>query len=299
MTALITGSFAYDNILAFDGFFEESLIKEKLNDLSISFLCQDMKKNYGGCAGNIIYNCNGIGAKSICLGTLGKDGYDYLNWFKSIGIDTRFLNILDDCYSAQAFIMTDNNSNQITSFYPGAMQYSHTIKIPTDGIELGLVSPDGKEGMLMHTQEFIDHKIPFIFDPGQGMPMFTKDELLLMSLNAKYIVMNSYEYELFRKKTSLDFNNFVNENKVFIITNGDKGSDIFTQKENFHIDSVKVVDAVDPTGCGDAYRAGIIYGILNKMTWDKIGILSANLGATKVEHFGTQNHNFDKIKSLL
>ncbi len=111
--------------------------------------------------------------------------------------------------------------------------------------------------------------------------------------------MNSYEYELFRKKTSLDFNNFVNENKVFIITNGDKGSDIFTQKENFHIDSVKVVDAVDPTGCGDAYRAGIIYGILNKMTWDKIGILSANLGATKVEHFGTQNHNFDKIKSLL
>jgi len=301
MKAVVCGSFAYDNILNFEGNFEHHLIESELNNINVSFLCTNMRREFGGCAGNIIYNLSGIGADSIVIGTMGSDSGPYIEWMKKNKINTKYIKIIDNSYTAQAYITTDKEANQITTFHPGAMQYAHEVKIPTDeSISLGLISPDGRDGMIQHAKQLIEMKVPYIFDPGQGMPMFNKNELDFFTENASWIVMNDYEFKMYSEITSLSTKDITNKNKILVITNGDQGSTILTGNEELNIPTPKVDNPKDPTGCGDAYRAGIVYGINKKMTLEQIGELSSELGALKVASFGTQNHTFnDKIKKLL
>ena len=301
MTAVVCGSFAYDNILSFEGKFEDHLISSELNNINISFLCANMRREYGGCAGNIIYNLAGIGADSYSIGTMGSDAGPYLEWMKKNNINTDYIEIIEDNYTAQAYITTDQNANQITTFHPGAMQYSNQIKIPdNDSVTLGLISPDGRDGMIDHAKQFINMKVPYVFDPGQGMPMFNKDELNFFSDNASWIIMNDYEFKMYNEITGLTPSDIVSNNKVLVVTDGDNGSNIFTLDKKLNISTPKIEDPKDPTGCGDAYRAGIIYGIMKDMPLEKIGELSSQLGALKVKSFGTQNHTIDNnIKKLL
>ena len=301
MTTIVCGSFAYDNILNYDGKFSEHLIESELNNINISFLCSNMRKEFGGCAGNIIYNLTSIGADALALGTMGNDASPYLEWMRINKINTNYIKVVQDSYTAQAYITTDRNANQITTFHPGAMQYSHEVKIPNDGsISLGLISPDGRNGMIEHVKQLIEMDVPYIFDPGQGMPMFKKDELDFFAKNSSWVIMNDYEFKMFHEVTGSTPSDLIKNDKVLIITNGDKGSNIFSKNKKLNIPTPEVDDPKDPTGCGDAYRAGLVYGIMNKMTLDKIGELSSALGALKVKSFGTQNHSITKdIKKLL
>ena len=301
MTAVVCGSFAYDNILNFEGKFEDHLISSELNNINISFLCTNMRREYGGCAGNIIYNLVSIGADAFSIGTMGSDAGPYIEWMRKNNINTDYIEIIKDSYTAQAYITTDRNANQITTFHPGAMQYSNQIKIPdNDSVTLGLISPDGREGMIDHAKQLIEMKVPYVFDPGQGMPMFNKDELNFFSDNASWIIMNDYEFKMYNEITGHTPSDIISNNKVLVVTDGDNGSNIFTIDKKLNISTPKVEDPKDPTGCGDAYRAGIIYGIMKDMPLEKIGELSSELGALKVKSFGTQNHTIDNnIKKLL
>ena len=301
MTAVVCGSFAYDNILNFEGKFEDHLISSELNNINISFLCTNMRREYGGCAGNIIYNLVSIGADAFSIGTMGSDAGPYIEWMRKNNINTDYIEIIKDSYTAQAYITTDRNANQITTFHPGAMQYSNQIKIPdNDSVTLGLISPDGRDGMIDHAKQLIEMKVPYVFDPGQGMPMFNKDELNFFSDNASWIIMNDYEFKMYNEITGHTPSDIISNNKVLVITDGDNGSNIFTIDKKLNISTPKVEDPKDPTGCGDAYRAGIIYGIMKDMPLEKIGELSSELGALKVKSFGTQNHTIDNnIKKLL
>ena len=301
MKAVVCGSFAYDNILNFEGNFSDHLIESELNNINVSFLCPNMRREFGGCAGNIIYNLVSIGADAFALGTMGSDAGPYLDWMKNNEISTKYIKVINDSYTAQAYITTDSKANQITTFHPGAMQYANQIKIPLDdSVTLGLISPDGRDGMIEHTKQLIEMNVPYVFDPGQGMPMFKKEELEFFTTNASWVVMNDYEFKMYSEITSFTIQNIVQNGKVLVITNGEKGSNIFTDKENLSIQTPKVEFPKDPTGCGDAYRAGIIYGIMKSMSLEAIGELSSELGALKVKSFGTQNHKIsDNIKKLL
>ena len=301
MTAVVCGSFAYDNILNFEGKFEDHLISSELNNINISFLCTNMRREYGGCAGNIIYNLVSIGADAFSIGTMGSDAGPYIEWMRKNNINTDYIEIIKDSYTAQAYITTDRNANQITTFHPGAMQYSNQIKIPdNDSVTLGLISPDGRDGMIDHAKQLIEMKVPYVFDPGQGMPMFNKDELNFFSDNASWIIMNDYEFKMYNEITGHTPSDIISNNKVLVVTDGDNGSNIFTIDKKLNISTPKVEDPKDPTGWGDAYRAGIIYGIMKDMPLEKIGELSSELGALKVKSFGTQNHTIDNnIKKLL
>jgi adenosine kinase len=301
MKAVVCGSFAYDNILNFEGNFSDHLIESELNNINVSFLCPNMRREFGGCAGNIIFNLVSIGADAFALGTMGSDAGPYLDWMKNNEISTKYIKVINDSYTAQAYITTDSKANQITTFHPGAMQYANQIKIPLDeSVTLGLISPDGRDGMIEHTKQLIEMNVPYVFDPGQGMPMFNKEELEFFTTNASWVVMNDYEFKMYSEITSFTIQNIVQNGKVLVITNGEKGSNIFTDKENLSIQTPKVESPKDPTGCGDAYRAGIIYGIMKSMSLEAIGELSSELGALKVKSFGTQNHKIsDNIKKLL
>ena len=301
MKAVVCGSFAYDNILNFEGNFSDHLIESELNNINVSFLCPNMRREFGGCAGNIIYNLVSIGADAFALGTMGSDAGPYLDWMKNNNIRTKYIKVINSSYTAQAYITTDSKANQITTFHPGAMQYANQIKIPLDeSVTLGLISPDGRDGMIEHTKQLIEMNVPYVFDPGQGMPMFNKEELEFFTTNASWVVMNDYEFKMYSEITSFTIQNIVQNGKVLVITNGEKGSNIFTDKENLSIQTPKVEFPKDPTGCGDAYRAGIIYGIMKSMSLEAIGELSSELGALKVKSFGTQNHKIsDNIKKLL
>ena len=301
MKAVVCGSFAYDNILNFEGNFSDHLIESELNNINVSFLCPNMRREFGGCAGNIIYNLVSVGADAFALGTMGSDAGPYLDWMKNNKISTKYIKVINSSYTAQAYITTDSKANQITTFHPGAMQYANQIKIPLDeSVTLGLISPDGRDGMIEHTKQLIEMNVPYVFDPGQGMPMFNKEELEFFTTNASWVVMNDYEFKMYSEITSFTIQNIVQNGKVLVITNGEKGSNIFTDKENLSIQTPKVEFPKDPTGCGDAYRAGIIYGIMKSMSLEAIGELSSELGALKVKSFGTQNHKIsDNIKKLL
>ena len=301
MKAVVCGSFAYDNILSYEGVFSDHLIESELSNINISFLCSDLRREYGGCAGNIIYNLSSIGANAFAVGTMGIDADPYIEWMKSNNINTNFIKIIKESYTAQAYITTDQKANQITTFHPGAMQYSNLVSIPNDtSISLGLISPDGRDGMIDHAKQLIEMKIPYVFDPGQGMPMFNNEELCFFTENASWIIMNNYEFKMYNEITGLSSSDITKKNKILIITDGDKGSKIFTIDKKLDVPTPKVDSPKDPTGCGDAYRAGLIYGIMQNMPLEKIGELSSALGAHKVKSFGTQNHIIDSsIKKLL
>jgi adenosine kinase len=285
---------AYDTIMVFHDKFKNHILPEKVHILNVSFLVPVMRREYGGCAGNIAYNLNLLGEEPHIMATVGHDFEPYTQWLGRHNLSSEFIRVLDDCYTGQAYITTDEEGNQITAFHPGAMSFSHLNAIPTDGnFKIGIVSPDGKEGMQLHAAQFKELDIPFIFDPGQGMPMFSGEELLAFIDKATWLTLNDYESELMQERTGLTHDELAKKVDALIITLGGEGSKIYTQGRCIEIPAAKPKAILDPTGCGDAYRAGLLYGLLNDMDWETTGRIASLMGTIKIEHNGTQNHHFD------
>ncbi len=293
MSALICGSLAFDTIMVFPDRFKEHILPEKVHILNVSFMVPNMRREFGGCSGNIAYNLNLLGGNGYPMGTVGQDFDPYAAWMNKCGIEQKYIKKIDSTYTAQAFITTDLDDNQITAFHPGAMNHAHENSIPAkDGISLALISPDGKDGMIQHAQQCVDAGIPFMFDPGQGMPMFNGEELLHFLEQATYVCVNDYESQLLQERTGLTISQIADKVEAAIVTRGNKGSMIHTNGNSIEIPAVKASSVQDPTGCGDAYRAGLIYGLMNNLDWEITGRIAALIGAIKVAHNGTQNHMF-------
>jgi adenosine kinase len=300
MSVLITGSMAYDTIMVFQDRFKEHILPDQVHILNVAFLVPELRREFGGCAGNIAYNLKLLGGDPLIMATVGQDFSPYAKWLDECGINQDEIWGIENAYTAQAFITTDLDDNQITAFHPGAMSFSHQNSIPVDkGVELGTVSPDGKDGMMVHAQQFADAGIPFIFDPGQGMPMFSGDELLGILKLARWVTLNDYEARLMEEKTGLSPQQLTEYVDAAIITLGGQGSNIFVKDGVVEIPPVTAKQVTDPTGCGDAYRAGLLYGMQNHLDWETTGRIASLIGAIKVASAGTQNHTFtlDEFRS--
>jgi len=293
MSALICGSMAFDNIMVFPGRFQEQILPDQIHILNVAFLVPEMRKEFGGCAGNIAYNLNLLGGEGRAMATVGEDFAAYSGWLAEQSLDTRYLREIPATLTAQAYITTDLDDNQITAFHPGAMDHSHISDVPTDaGISIGMISPDGRQGMIDHAQQFANAGIPFVFDPGQGLPMFDGDDLRNFVELATWVAVNDYEGQMLQERTGWSEQEISQRVDALIVTRGAKGSTIFAGGEQIAIPAVEATEVRDPTGCGDAYRAGLLYGLLNNMNWADTGRLAAVLGAKKIASLGTQNHSF-------
>lgn len=294
MSALICGSMAYDTIMVFHDKFKNHILPEKVHILNVSFLVPTLRREYGGCAGNIAYNLKLLGEHPLIMATVGHDFEPYAQWLGQNSLSSQFIRILDNNYTGQAYITTDEDGNQITAFHPGAMSFSHLNSVPTDeNVSIGIVSPDGKDGMQLHAEQFAELGIPFIFDPGQGMPMFDGAELRQFIDQAAWVTLNDYESELMQERTGLSLEQIAEKVEALIITLGASGSKIYAKGQCITIPAAKPKQLLDPTGCGDAYRAGLLYGLMNDMSWEVTGRIASLMGAIKIEHNGTQNHAFD------
>ena len=295
MSALICGSFAYDTIMVFHDKFKNHILPDKVHMLYVSFLVPGMRREFGGCAGNIAYNLKLLCDDALPMGTVGSDFIPYANWMDRCGISREYLTVLEHNYTGQAFITTDEDDNQITAFHPGAMNESHINQVPTDaGIRIGMVSPDGRQGMIEHARQFAEADIPFVFDPGQGLPMFDGDDLKTFIEQATWMAVNDYESQLVQERTGMNESEIAAQLEAYIVTRGGEGSVIYTDGEQINIPTVQVSDIKDPTGCGDAYRAGLLYGLLNDLDWKTTGQIASLMGGIKIEHEGTQNHACNK-----
>jgi len=300
MSALICGSIAFDTIMVYSGQFKNEILPDQVHMLNVSFLVPELRREFGGCAGNIAYSLALLGGDGKAMGTVGKDFDAYGDWMTEHGISLDYVKVMEDAYTAQAYITTDLDDNQITAFHPGAMGESHIQTVPTDaGITLGLVSPDGKQGMVEHAQQFADAGIDFIFDPGQGLPMFNGNELRAIIKQASYLAVNDYESQLVRERTGMSEAELSAELKALIITRGAKGSTIYADGKTYDIPVCSPSALADPTGCGDAFRAGLIYGLQNGYEWETVGRIASLMGTIKIERPGTQNHRFtmDEFKA--
>lgn len=291
MQTLICGSLAYDTIMVFHDQFKNHILPDKIHILNVAFLVPDMRREFGGTAGNIAYNLNLLGGKPLIMATVGDDFVSYANWLNENGIDMAHIRRVSGSYTAQAFITTDTDDNQITAFHPGAMNFSHenTVTAAPD-TKLGIIAPDGRDGMFQHAKEFRDAGIPFLFDPGQGLPMFSGTELLQFIEQADYMALNDYEAQLTQEKTGLTLDALSKQVKALVVTLGAKGSVIYTEGQRLEIPCVEADDVIDPTGCGDAYRAGLLYGLAKGWDWQQTGQLAAVMGAIKIASRGGQNH---------
>jgi adenosine kinase len=293
MSALICGSLAYDTIMVFQDQFKNHILPDKVHMLNVSFLVPRMRREFGGCAGNIAYNLKLLGADPLPMATVGQDFTPYREHFMRNGIRLDCVKELADLYTAQAFITTDLDDNQITAFHPGAMMRSYENHVRDVGeATFGIVAPDGREAMLQHVEEFSARKIPFIFDPGQAMPLFSGEEFRAFIDKADYVTVNDYESMLLQRNTGWSTEEITGRVKAYIVTRGPEGSLIHTQKETFDIPPAHERRVSDPTGCGDAYRAGLIFAIMRGMDWPTVGRVASLMGALKVEHPGTQNQRF-------
>lgn len=291
MSALICGSMAFDTIMVFHDQFKNHIMPDKVHMLNVCFLVPNLRREFGGCAGNIAYNLHLLGEEALPMATVGKDFGPYADWMSEKGVSQQYLLTLDDDYTGQAYITTDMDDNQITAFHPGAMGRSELNRVPKDaGIKLGIVSPDGRDGMIQHAQQFVEAGIPFIFDPGQGLPMFDGDELKAFIEQATWVTVNDYEAEMMQEKTGLSPHEIASQVEALIVTKGAQGSLIYSQGKRLDIPAAKASAVVDPTGCGDAYRAGLLYGLMNDLDWDITGRIASLMGAIKIAHAGTQNH---------
>jgi len=294
MSALICGSIAYDTIMVFPGRFKDHILPDKIHLLNVSFLVPQLRREYGGCAGNIAYNLHMLGSTGHPMGCVGRDFGAYERWMQKWGVSRSFVRVLDDEYTAQAYITTDMDDNQITAFHPGAMNCSQDQAVPTDaGIRLGVIAPDGRAGMMIHAEQFAAANIPFVFDPGQGLPLFNGDELKKFFEQATWIAVNDYECQLLQERTGLDPAAIAQRVKALVVTRGAEGAQIYTDGKVLDIPPVKASELVDPTGCGDAFRAGMLYGLLNDMDWETTGRIASLMGSIKIETHGTQNHVID------
>jgi adenosine kinase len=295
MTALICGSFAYDTIMVFRDRFKNHVLPEKIHILNVSFLVPEMRREFGGCAGNIAYNLRLLGGDALPMGTVGKDFGPYADWFDRCGIDRRHIKVLNDSYTAQAFITTDLDDNQITAFHPGAMSRSHEVHVSdARGVRIGIVAPDGRAGMIEHAAQFAEAGIPFIFDPGQGMPLFNGPELLRFIDHATWVTLNDYEAQLMQERTGERIETLAKRTRGIVVTLGGHGSKIYSDGRVIEIPAARAAETRDPTGCGDAYRAGLLYGLMTGLDWDITGRIASLMGAIKIAHAGTQNHRFTR-----
>ena len=291
MTSLICGSLAFDTIMSFGGRFSEALLADQLHKINVAFLVPEIRREYGGCAGNIAYNLKLLGGDPLIMATIGQDGAPYLARLEMLDISRRCIRTIASSYTAQAFITTDIDSNQITAFHPGAMTLSHQNKVAdAGGVKFAIVAPDGRDGMLQHAQDCVALDLPFIFDPGQGLPMFNGAELEHFIELATYVAVNDYEAELLTERTGLTLDAIAQRVSALIVTRGEQGAEIYTAAERIDIPCVAVDQVVDPTGCGDAFRAGVLHGLSEGMDWTTIGRLSSLMGAIKIGHQGGQNH---------
>jgi adenosine kinase len=292
-SALICGSVAYDTIMVFPDRFRTHILPDKLHMLNVAFLVPQMRREFGGCAGNIAYNLKLLGAKGYPMGGIGSDFQPYREWMQKNGMSEKYLVSIPDEHCAQAFITTDLDANQITAFHPGAMNHSWKIKVPAhDDISIGVIAPDSREGMLQHAEQFKNAGIPFIFDPGQAMPLFQGDDFRRFISIADWLAVNDYEWHLLQERTGWSAADCTKHVKALIITRGGEGSVIHANGKVHHIPCAKAKEVVDPTGCGDAYRAGLIHGILNGLDWETTGRIASLMGAIKISVRGTQNHSF-------
>ena len=293
MSALISGSMAYDTIMVFQDHFKNHILPEQVHILNVSFLVPEMRRNFGGCAGNIAYNLMLLGGKGIPMATVGEDFMPYARWMDDKGVSRAGLREVAGEFTAQAFITTDQDDNQITAFHPGAMNYSHLNEVSDHSeIKIGIVSPDGRQGMIEHAQQFAEAGIPFIFDPGQGMPMFDGDDLMRFVGQATWLAFNDYEARLMEERTGQRMQQLAAQVEAVIVTRGSEGSSIYTGGKRLEIPAARALELKDPTGCGDAYRGGLLYGLMQGMDWEVIGRIASLMGAIKIESQGPQNHGF-------
>ncbi|HET9679249.1 MAG TPA: carbohydrate kinase family protein, partial [Gammaproteobacteria bacterium] len=291
------GSMAFDTIMVFDGRFKDHILPDKVHMLNVAFQVPQLRREFGGCAGNIAYSLKLLGGEGAPMATVGKDFGAYAPWLEKHAIDNRYILAVNDTYTAQAYITTDKDDNQITAFHPGAMNESHQNTVPVDaGIKLGIVAPDGKEGMLQHAEQFAAAGIDFLFDPGQGLPLFDSAQLNAFIERARWVAVNSYEAQMLARNSGLSLEQIAAKVDALIVTQGGEGSHIYIQQNRQNrkliIPAAKAAVVRDPTGCGDAYRAGLLFGLQNELDWETTGRIASLMGALKIEHYGTQNHHF-------
>jgi adenosine kinase len=291
MSILVTGSIAFDTIMVFPDRFRNHLLPDQLHILNVCFLTPEMRREYGGTAGNIAYNLRLLGEHPLVMATVGEDSDAYLARFAELGIGTEHLKRIPGQFTAQGFITTDLDNNQIINFHPGAMNCSHQNSVTRHlGARLAIIGPDGKQGMQQHARQCAEHGVPFLFDPGQGLPMFSAEELAELLRLADYVAVNDYEGKLLEQKTGRQLLDIAREVKALVYTQGAQGSIIFAGGQRHDIACVEADRVVDPTGCGDAYRAGLLYGISHGWDWPSTGKLGSVMGAIKIAHRGGQNH---------
>ena len=293
MSALICGSFAYDTIMVFQDHFKNHILPDKVHILNVAFHVPELRREFGGCAANIAYNLKLLGGRPLPMGTVGKDFAPYAEWLDMHAIPRNHIKQIESAYTAQAFITTDQDDNQITAFHPGAMDFAHEVTVDeADGVTIGMVSPDGRQGMIDHAEQFVEAGIPFIFDPGQAMPLFTGDDFRQFIEQATWVCVNDYESQVLQDRTGWSPHEIAGKVDALIVTLGGKGSHVYHSNKRIDIPPAPVSAIVDPTGCGDAFRGGLLYGLMNGLDWEKTGRIGALMGAIKIEQHGTQNHTF-------
>jgi adenosine kinase len=294
---LICGSMAYDTIMVFKDRFKNHILPDQIHILNVAFLVPDMRREYGGCAGNIAYTLKLLGGEPLIMATVGQDYAPYAQRLRQLDLDPAHIREVPETFTAQAFITTDLDDNQITAFHPGAMSFSHLNSV-RDAADVGLaiVAPDGREGMLQHARELAEAGIGFVFDPGQGLPMFGGEELLQFVRQAAYVTVNDYEGRLLQERTGMPLERLAREVQALIVTRGAEGSSIYAGADCIQIPPVPAARVVDPTGCGDAYRAGLLYGLAQGFDWPATGRLASLLGALKIASRGGQNHRFSRAE---
>ena len=293
--ALICGSLAFDTIIVFEDRFANHILPDKIHLLNVSFLVPRLRREFGGCAGNIAYNLALLGDTGLPMATVGRDFTPYKEWLSRAGVSTDHVRVIEEELTAQAFITTDLDDNQITAFHPGAMQRSHLNRVgEAAGVTIGIVAPDGRQGMIEHAEQFAELGVPFIFDPGQGLPLFGPEELQRFLSLARWVTVNDYEWQLLQQKSRWGVSEIMERVEALIVTRGASGSTIHTRGAQLKIPPVAARAVVDPTGCGDAYRAGLLHGLLHGLDWRTTGQIASLLGAIKIESRGTQNHGFTR-----
>ena len=295
MSALICGSLAFDTVMVYPGRFRDQILPDKIHLLNVSFMVPTLRRYFGGCAGNIAYNLKLLGGSGHAMGSVGHDFGPYREWMRTNGMSLDYVRVIDDEFTAQAYITTDLDDNQLTAFHPGAMNHSWRQRVPDDaGITIGVLAPDGRDGMLTHASQFAAAGIPFIFDPGQAMTLFGGQELEGFVDQASWVTVNDYEAQLLQERTGLSTRGIAARVKAYVITHSARGSVVHQAGGSVEIPPVRATQVVDPTGCGDAYRAGLLYGLMRGLDWETTGRVASLMGAIKIASAGTQHHRFTR-----